>query len=419
MNACLSKHLILGCVCALYLPGIVFAAASDSSWERWFQNQIYQHPEIVAAKEKMNAELSVADSSEQPLYNPELETEFEREGDVNNYQVGISQAIDWGDKRGIGKQVAKASRSAAEQTFELAVQQKMMDSLQALIQWHAANQQAKLARNQEKQLATLLDLVKQRQGAGDLGQVDAELTVLGLSQTLNTAAQAFAQLKKEEAHLRELLPDWSPQSAPIPERILFINNNTNNNLSENIASITQWAEEHPAVRVAHGEWQVLQKAAQLASQETKADPTFGIAGGKSDDENVLALTFTIPLNVRNNFNAQANAAHQEALAAEAQYQAIRRKKHYAIQAAYDVLQEYQQRAKRWQDLIAGLGDRSQNLLEKQWRSGDMSTTEYLLALQQLTEGRAGGIELRAQFQLARIEWLFQTGQINAALQSKR
>ena len=68
--------------------------------------------------------------------------------------------------------------------------------------------------------------------------------------------------------------------------------------------------------------------------------------------------------------------------------------------------------------MAGRSERSQILLEKKWRSGDMSTTEYLLALQQLTEGLASGIELREQFQLAQIEWLFQTGKINAALQPK-
>lgn len=408
----LSKRLVFGCLCALYLPGVAMADSSDSSWLRWFQNQVHQHPEVIAAKEKMNAAFSIAESIEQPLYNPELETEFEREGDVNNYQVGISQTVDWGGKRGIGKQMAKANRSAAEYDFTLKLQQQTALSLQALIKWHAANHQSRLALKQENQLGTLLDLVKQRQRAGDLGQVDAELTVLGLSQTLNTTAQALAQLKQEGAHLRELLPDWSPESAQIPERFWSINNE----LPGNPSQITQWIDGHPEVMVARAEWAGLQQKAKLVSQETKADPTLGIAGGKTDDENVLALTFSIPLNVRNNFNAQEKAAHQEALAAEARYQAIRRKKHYAIRAAYDVLQEYQQRAKRWQDLMAGRSERSQNLLEKQWRSGDMSTTEYLLALQQLTEGRASGIELREQFQLAQIEWLFQTGKINAALQ---
>lgn len=410
----LSKRFVFGYLCALYLPGIAMADSSDASWVRWLQNQVHHHPAVVAAKEKMNAAFSIAESNEQPLYNPELETEFEREGDANNYQVGISQTVDWGGKRGVGKQMAKANRRAAEYDFALKLQQQTTLSLQALVKWQAANHHAKLALKQENQLGTLLDLVKQRQRAGDLGQLDAELTVLGLSQTLNTTAQALAQLKQEGAHLRELLPDWSPESAQIPEGFWSINNK----LPEDLSQITQWVDEHPEVMVARAEWDGLQKKAKLVSQETKADPTLGIAGGKSDNQNVLALTFSIPLNVRNNFNAEEKAAQLEALAAEAQYQSIRRKKQYAIQAAYDVLQEYLQRAKRWQELMAGRSERSQILLEKKWRSGDMSTTEYLLALQQLTEGLASGIELREQFQLAQIEWLFQTGKINAALQPK-
>ncbi len=45
----------------------------------------------------------------------------------------------------------------------------------------------------------------------------------------------------------------------------------------------------------------------------------------------------------------------------------------------------------------------------------MSTTEYLLALQQRADGLVAGIELETQFQLARIDWLFQTGQLATAL----
>ena len=65
--------------------------------------------------------------------------------------------------------------------------------------------------------------------------------------------------------------------------------------------------------------------------------------------------------------------------------------------------------------MKGRAESSGNLLEKQWRSGDMSMTEYLLALQQRTEGLNAGIELHTQFQLARIEWLLQTGQMETAL----
>ena len=123
----------------------------------------------------------------------------------------------------------------------------------------------------------------------------------------------------------------------------------------------------------------------------------------------------MPLNVRNNFTAEVRAANQEALSAEAQYRAIRRKQQFAIESSRATLGEFQQRFERLKTLMRGRGERSENLLAKQWSSGDMSTTEYLLALQQRTEGLVAGIELQTQFQLARVNWLLQSGQLNTVL----
>ena len=75
---------------------------------------------------------------------------------------------------------------------------------------------------------------------------------------------------------------------------------------------------------------------------------------------------------------------------------------------------YQKNYQRWQQLMDGRGKRSGDLLQKQWQSGDVSTTEYLLALQQRAEGLNAGIELQSQFQLSQIDWLLQVGQIKAA-----
>ena len=184
---------------------------------------------------------------------------------------------------------------------------------------------------------------------------------------------------------------------------------------ENSEQIHQWVIQHPTVLAARAEWEALQQFTELARRETKPDPTFGINAGKSGEENLVAITFSIPLNVRNNFSAEARAANQAALSAEAQFQAIRRKQQFAIEASQATLHEYQQRFKRWQTLMQGCVESSGNLLKQQWRNGGMNTTEYLLALQQRAEGLIAGIKLRTQFQLARIEWLFQTGQIKAAL----
>ncbi|MGK0306566.1 MAG: hypothetical protein ACI8UG_002324, partial [Gammaproteobacteria bacterium] len=117
---------------------------------------------------------------------------------------------------------------------------------------------------------------------------------------------------------------------------------------------------------------------------------------------------------RNNYSAQAKAANQQAIAAEANFRSVMRKQRFAIQSSTDTLITYQKNYQRWQQLMDGRGKRSGNLLQKQWQSGDVSTTEYLLALQQRAEGLNAGIELQSQFQLSQIDWLLQVGQIKAA-----
>ncbi|MDO7086712.1 TolC family protein [Pseudocolwellia sp. AS88] len=371
----------------------------------WLSMQINKHPDIIAAKEEMNAVFSNAEGNKQPLYNPELETGYEREGDANNYSIGINQTIDLWDKRETKEQQANFSLTQASKHFDFLVQEKTAQALQALVTWQAAKKQAVIAQEQEKQLETLLDIVKDRQKAGDLGQVDAELTFLSLSQMLNVTAKVQVQLKQAEAQTKELLRDWTPDKEVIPAQGLTI---TNYQISP------QWLEQHPLVLAAKAQWQITRSDAQLALLETKADPTIGINAGKNDRENVLGVTFSMPLNIRNNYSAQARAANQQAIAAEANFRSVMRKQRFAIQSSTDTLITYQKNYQRWQQLMDGRGKRSGDLLQKQWQSGDVSTTEYLLALQQRAEGLNAGIELQSQFQLSQIDWLLQVGQIKAA-----
>ena len=371
----------------------------------WLSMQVNKHPDIIAAKEEMNAVFSNAEGNKQPLYNPELETGYEREGDANNYSIGINQTIDLWDKRETKEQQANFSLTQASKHFDFLVQEKTAQALQALVTWQAAKKQAVIAQEQEKQLETLLDIVKDRQKAGDLGQVDAELTFLSLSQMLNVTAKVQVQLKQAEAQTKELLRDWTPNKEVLPAQGLTITN---------IQISPQWLEQHPLVLAAKAQWQITRSDAQLALLETKADPTIGINAGKNDRENVLGVTFSMPLNIRNNYSAQARAANQQAIAAEANFRSVMRKQRFAIQSSTDTLITYQKNYQRWQQLMDGRGKRSGDLLQKQWQSGDVSTTEYLLALQQRAEGLNAGIELQSQFQLSQIDWLLQVGQIKAA-----
>ena len=401
----LFKYLPLG-VSLMLASGLQSAKTPNIEWMNWLENQINQHSDIIAARETMNAALSRADGQIRPRYNPELETEYEREGVTDNYRLGLNQTIDWRDQRGTRRQRSVFDREAARQTYALAVAHKTSDALKALIAWQAARKIGKLARQQETQLDTLLTLVKKRLRVGDLSQVDADLAVLSLTQRLNTAAQAQVDLKRAETRSRKILPGWSPEQAGIPEVFWRIEAKTKHEQS---------LENHPAVATARAEWKANKQAAEIARKQTRSDPSIGINIGKTDDEDVFGLRFSLPLNIRNNFSAEARAASQLVLASKSRYQTVRRNQQLAVEASKAVLGELRQRLEQWHSLVKRLEENSEKLLERQWHSGDLSTAEYLLSLQQRAEGLQAGIELQQQYRTAFIDWLYQTGQMHTAL----
>ena len=386
--------------CVLFLP--LLAHAQESGWEAWLASQIRQHPDVLAAREQWLGSNASADALEQPLYNPELSTDLERIGEEDNYRAGVSQTFDWWDKRGARQEQAGHLRSAAESLYRQHVLDKTAEALAALVEWRAAKRAADVAQAQQQQLNTLLKLVEKRQQAGDLGSVDAELTFLSLSQQLAQVAEVEAALQKAETRVRELLPEWSPERSGIPDDFWP---------SPSGSPTDKALLNHPDVASAYARWQSLKEEAEVTRRAAKADPTLGFNAGRDGGENVVGLSLSIPLNVRNDFSAETRAASQAALEAEARFQAIYRKQRYDWQAALAAWQRFDQQYRRWQTLVQGRITNSAELLERQWRSGDLSTTDYLLALNQRAESLRAGIELEKQTRLALTEVLQQSGSL--------
>ena len=399
------RRALLG-ACVLFLP--MFAYAETSSWSAWLASQIQQHPEVLAAREQLLGSNASADALEQPLYNPELSTDLERNGEEDNYRVGVQQTIDWWDRRGARRQQAGFMRSTAEALYQQQVLDKTADALAALVEWHAANRAAAIAQAQQQQLNALLEQVDKRQQAGDLGSIDAELTFLSLSQQLAQVAEAEAAIQKAEIRVRELLPAWAPTRGGIPDDFWP---------SQPDLTSDQELRQYPAVASAHARWQSLKEEAEVTRRTAKAEPTFGVNAGRDGGEGVVGLTFSIPLNVRNNFSAETRAAERIALEAEARFQAIYRKQRFDWQAAQATWQRFEQQYRRWQEVVQGRVENSAELLKRQWRTGDLSTTNYLLALNQRTESLLAGIELEKQTRLALTEALQQSGHLNNATKS--
>ena len=394
------NRLKLLCACVLFLP--LFAHAQNQSWENWLSSQINKHPNIIAAKEQLFSTGALAEASEQALYNPELSTDYARNGDNNDYSVGIEQTIDLWDRQGARRQKAGFMRTAAQAQYQEVVLNKSADAIDALINWHAAKRAASIAKSQQQQLNSLLELVEIRQEAGDLGSIDAELTFLSLSKQFAQVAGSEAQLQMAEAIVRELLPDWEPERGRIPDEFWP---------SKVAYPSDEELLKHPKIAKAYAQWLTQKEEAEVTRRNAKANPTFGINAGREERENVVGLTFSIPLNIRNNYSAETRSAERMALETEARFRAQYQKLRFDLQGAFGAWQSYNQQFSQWQSLVKSRIESSANLLEKQWRSGDLSTTNYLLALNQRAESLLSGIELEKQTRIALKNLMLQSGRL--------
>lgn len=437
------------------LRGIVDShegANQANDWLLWIDHQISQHPAIMAAQQRLEAALSQTKELEQALYNPQLETEFEREGDQSNYRAGLSQQIDWQGKARLRDRQAVIKRTQAALDHQLFVQQRYVEVLRALVDREAAAHRAALATAGQSNLEALLDQLKKRQQAGDIGALGAELAFLSLSQGFNETVHAMVELQSADARLKTYLPDWLSKQSELLASVLLdqlflcyqsgeskisldngplvqgqkakehcIGAPLESDLEKHKQQIEEiietQIEHHPVVASARTRWQLLRNEAELIALNTRADPRVGFSVGSTDDDPALGVRFSIPLKGRGINQIALKAARQRESASAALYRAEQSRQGIVLASTQTTLTTYHQHYQRWQWLVAGKSQRIQNTLKKRWRGGDISTTQYLLALQQQTDGQLAGVELRRQVDLARVEWLFQTGKLVGDLQS--
>jgi len=275
--------------------------------------------------------------------------------------------------------------------------------LQALVEMDFRNRELLVVRKQETRLNQTLALLERRQRLADLSATDSELTFLSLSEWLNTVALSESAFESARAAVQRLLPSVNKNSAWIlPEKLWRDSGNSNRE---------QLLQRHPAVLTSEAQWRVAQQKVSVVERENKAIPTLGVSAGRDDDESVIGVSFSMPLTVRNNFSARTRQQQSVALEAELIYRNERREIQIAMAAAWQKQQRLQARYGQWQRLTTKRFQHSEQLLENQWQAGDLSTPDYLRALQQLAGSQRSGLALEAAWKQAFVEWLATSGQL--------
>ncbi|MEN8106548.1 MAG: TolC family protein [Pseudomonadota bacterium] len=388
--------LVVAPIATAYSPTV-----ADPALSGWINEVLLQNLQLQAAQAAVEAAGGRLRAADQPLFNPELEFEYEN-SDVDRTVGGINQTIDWSDKRGARTAVADSGQVAASAELRSKRQGLATDLLRALANWHTADAVVRVSEKQTTLMTRFARITEQRRKAGDLGQVELDLAHLAAadaafqqanaSENLIRARQAVTALTGTAGpgwpQFTRLLPDIDPQQVDV-DRLL-----------DDLPSL------HAALaRVAAGRASV-----QLGIREKRPDPTIGFRVGKEDSETLTGVTVSVPLFVRNTFSAEVDMANADLIQAEREAANLRQQAHADLIAAAHVYRNANLAWKTWEASGAPRLSQRTDLLGRLWQAGELNTTDYLVQLKQALDTEVGATEQRGRMWRAWADWLAASGQ---------
>jgi len=362
------------------------------------------HPLVQAASEKLNQANADAIANKQPIYNPELSIDYESNVDDTS-TIGISQTIDWSDKRSSLQKIGMQNKAAAKAEYIVTQQKVAALFLKKINQFQSSEQSFEINSNQISILEKFLEIAKLRLKAGDISQIELDLVLLAAGEVRMNSAKIQADYFTAETELSAFLNFKRVFIPEIPLEIIKLDN----------TPIEQLLTSHFLLKQLRLRSKSALAQIKLASRSRSADPTVSFDAGKDGKENIYNVSFSIPLFVRNNFTAEVDSAIANAAAVELQYKNSYREVLVAVKSSRKNLQLTLNAYQTWiGESKLGLEQRSQ-LLQRLWKSGDLSTADYLLQIQQTLNTQISVIQLKAQIIDAWIDYLLASGKINSWL----
>ena len=394
---CFPQHCVRLVVLAVGLHSSTAYSVQNSSTSisQMLQMNMQDHPQLRALKADLRSAKAQVRAADQALFNPELELEYE-ETDIETKSVGIRQTIDWGDQRGSRTAAAQAQLNHAMASYEQAIQTFLKEQLSRVAEFQTSQELKQLADEKLKLMLEFKQVSERRFEAGDLNQVERNLTQLSYSQAVMEQANVNADaIEAREAlyvmfnQLPEELPRLSVQ-LPAPELK---------------SDLTKFIRQLPSMRQTIAEINSARQMVKLRKSEKAWNPTIGLSAGTEGDEDLVGVNLSIPLNIRNSFSAEVDAANESFIAIEQRAHITFRETRAQLISTSERYKALLHAWKSWQNKSRNSVDQQLILVKKMWQVGDISTTDYLLQLKQALETKATGIELRNQLWQVAFEWM--------------
>lgn len=378
------------------------SAVADPALSGWINGVLSQNPEVQAAQAAVDAAGGRLRAADQPLFNPELEFEYES-SDVDTTTGGISQTLDWSGKRAARTGVTQSEQVAAVAELRARRQALATALLRALTDWQTAEAIVRLSKKQSELMTRFARLAEQRRQAGDLGQVELDLAHLASADAAFQQSNAHGNLIRARQAVIALTGDeqanWPALTGTLPV------------LDPQQMDVDRLLADLPALQAALARVAAARASVQVSLREKRPDPTIGIRAGKEDSDTLTGITLSVPLFVRNTFSAEVDVANAELIQAEREAASLHRQARADLISAAEVYRNAQQAWKSWEAAGAPRLSQRTELLDRLWRAGELNTTDYLVQLKQALETEVSATEQHARMWQSWADWLAASGRI--------
>jgi len=359
------------------------------------------HPLVQSAKQRLNKAKADSSASDQPLYNPELSIDYESNVEDTS-TLGYSQTIDWSNKRDALSQIGRQNKEVIQTELLVIRQMVAADFVKKINQYQTAKIAFGLNSQQISALEQFVDIAQRRFKIGDISQVELDLALLVAGEIRMNSAGIQAEYFSAETELSAFV---NFEKIDVPEILIQW-------IRLDQRPIELLLNDHPRLKQLRLATQIANSQIKLASRNKSADPTITVNAGKEGDQSIYSLGISVPLFVRNSFAAEVESAIANAAAIEQNYRNSYRDLLVAIKNSRKTLELTFAAYQNWiNQSQSGLQKRGE-LLQRLWKSGDLSTTDYLVQLQQTLDTQISATRLKAKVINAWIEYLLVSSQID-------
>ena len=375
-------------------------ATASSTLTRFARSALQDNPRVQAASAAVDASRARQQAASKALFNPELELDSEKT-DVRTETIGISQTIDWGDQRGARTDVAQYENKAVQASYQFVRQDIANQLISSLAEYHTSNTLNQLAQRKSQLMQDFAKLASQRYKAGDLNQVELDLAQLAANEALLQLAETSNAVAQSLQGLYAITGSASTDLPGLPEQLPA--------LDFSLVDADKTLRALPEFQQVQASLSASRARVKLATSETSANPTVGLRAGREGSSSLAGISLSIPLQLRNNFQSEVTAASADAIEAERQAEHAWRVSNARLVSS---AKTYSVTRKAWQQWLAtGKSplQRRIGLLKRLWKTGELSTTDYLIQLKQTLDTQAAAVSLQGELWRSWFEWLAASG----------